>query len=98
MKTVICEKKYHRVIIASTYRRSVAWLLRNLSLDGELCLGDGKNAEFCSISSPSLTVAGNHGKRHTVRAHEPQAVSDWLNPYSLGTISAFGSIANVAYN
>ena len=46
------------------------------------------------ISSPSLAVAGNHGKRHDIRAHKPQAVSDRLNPHSLGTISAFGSIAN----
>ena len=26
------------------------------------------------------------GKRHDVRAHEPEVVSDWLNPLSLGTI------------
>ena len=38
------------------------------------------------ISSPSLAIAGKHGKRHAM----PQAVSDWLNPHSLGTISAFG--------
>ena len=29
-------------------------------------------------------------------AHKPQSVSDWSNLHSLGTISAFGSIANLA--
>ena len=40
--------------------------------------------------------AGKHGKRHAVPTHKPQAVSDWLNPYSLEIILAFGSIANLA--
>ncbi len=62
------------------------WLLRNLSLDGELCLRDDKNGASI-ISSPSIAVAGEHGKRHAMPAHKPQAVSDWLNPHSLGTIS-----------
>ena len=31
-----------------------------------------------------------------MRAHKPQAVSDWLNTDSLGTISAFGYIDNLA--
>ena len=35
------------------------------------------------ISSLSLAVAGEHGKRHAIRAHKLQAVSDWLNPHSL---------------
>ena len=30
--------------------------------------------------------------------YKPQAVSDWLNPHSLGTVSAFGCIENSAYN
>ena len=51
-----------------------------------------KNAAFFFINSPSLAVAGKHG----TCVHKPQAVSDLLNPDSLGTISAFGSIANVA--
>ena len=34
--------------------------------------------------------------RHDIPTHKPQAVSDWLNAHSLGTISAFGSIENVA--
>ena len=52
----------------------------------------------CSIfiSSPSLTVAGKHGNRHAVRVHKPQTVSDWLNPHSLGTMSAFSYIENLA--
>ena len=40
-----------------------------------------------------LAVVGEHEKRHAMPAQKPQAVSDWLNPHSLGTISAFGSIA-----
>ena len=35
-------------------------------------------------------------KRQAMPAHKPQAVSDWLIPHSLGTISAFGKIANLA--
>ena len=35
------------------------------------------------ISSPSLTVAGEHGKRHAMRAHTQEAVSDWLNPHTI---------------
>ena len=42
---------------------------------------------FC-ISSPSLAVVGKHGKRHAMPAHKLRAVSDWLNPDSLGTMSA----------
>ena len=30
----------------------------------------------------SLAIAGKPGKRHAMRAHMPQAVSDWLNPHS----------------
>ena len=44
------------------------------------------------ISSPSLA------KRHASRAHKQEAVSDWLNPHSLGTMSAFGCIENLAFN
>ena len=47
-------------------------------------------------SSPSLAIAGDHGKRHETRAHKQEAVSDWLNPHSLGTMSAFGCIDNLA--
>ena len=68
-------------------------LLRKLSLGGKLCLRDDKNSAFC-ISSPSLAIAGEHGKRHDKRAHKQEAVSDWLNPYSLGTMSASGCIEN----
>ena len=48
------------------------------------------------LSSPSLAVAGEHGKRHAMPAQKPQAVPDWLHRHSLGTISALGSIANLA--
>ena len=47
---------------------------------------------------PSLAVADEPGKRHSrrARAHKAQAVCDWLNPNSLGTMSAFGYIENFA--
>ena len=48
------------------------------------------------ISSPFVAIAGEHGKRHATRAHRPEAVSDWLNPHTLGTMSAFGCIENLA--
>ena len=48
------------------------------------------------ISSPSLAVVGEHEKRHAMAVQKPQAVSDWLNPHSLGTNTTFGSIANLA--
>ena len=48
------------------------------------------------ISSPSLAIAGEHGKRHEARAYKQEAVSDWLNQHSLGTMSAFGCIDNLA--
>ncbi len=34
------------------------------------------------ISLPSLAVAGKPGKRRSMPAYKPQAVSDRLNPYS----------------
>ena len=41
--------------------------------------------------------AGNYdGKRHETRAHKQEAVSDWLNSHSLGTMSAFGCIEKLA--
>ena len=43
-------------------------------------------------------MAGKPGKRHDVRAHKPEAVSDWLNPISLGTMSASAYIENLAKN
>ena len=48
------------------------------------------------LSSPSLAIAGERRKRHALRAHKQEAVSDWLNPHSLGTMSAFGCIENLA--
>ena len=62
------------------------WLLRHLSFNGQMCLRDDKDA---ALSSRSIAVAREHGKRHAMRAHKPHAVSDWLNPNSLWTMSAF---------
>ncbi len=71
------------------------WLLRNLSLDSELFLRDGKNAAFRK-SLPSLIVADEPGKPHALRAHIPEGATDWLNPLSLGTMSASAYIENLA--
>ena len=43
-------------------------------------------------------MAGEHGKRHARRAHQAEAVSEWLNPFSLGTMSASAYIDNLVYN
>ena len=55
--------------------------LRNLTLDGKLCLRDDKKCCFCIIS-PSLAMEGQPEKRHNVRAHQQEAVSDWLSTLS----------------
>ena len=44
------------------------------------------------LSPPSLAVACKQRKRIAIRTHKPQALSDWLNPLSLGTRSAFGQL------
>ena len=54
-----------------------------------------KNRCLC-LTSPSLVMGGEPGKRHDVRAHYPEAVSDWLNPLSLGTMSASAYMENLA--
>ena len=41
-------------------------------------------------------MTDDHRKRHTMRAHKPQAVSDSLNPLSLGTMLASAYIENLA--
>ena len=41
-------------------------------------------------------MADEPGKRHDVRAHYAEVVSDWLNPLSLGTMSASVYIENLA--
>ena len=48
------------------------------------------------ISLPSLAVVVEPGKRHAGCTHKPQVVSDWLNPNSLGIMSAFSYIENLA--
>ena len=47
-------------------------------------------------SLPSLIVADEPGKRHALRAHMPEAATDWVNPLSLGTMSASAYIENLA--
>ena len=41
-------------------------------------------------------VLDEPGKRHARRTHKTQAVSDWLNPNSLGIMSAFAYIRLIA--
>ena len=41
-------------------------------------------------------MADEPGKRHDVRAHKKEDVHDWLNPLSLGTMSASAYIENLA--
>ena len=41
-------------------------------------------------------MAGQPKKRHYVRAQQQEAVSDWLKPLSLGTMSASAYIEDVA--
>ena len=43
-------------------------------------------------------MLGEPVKRHNVHAHNAQDVFDWLNPLSLGTMSASAYIENVAKN
>ena len=50
------------------------------------------------ISLPSLAVVVEPGKRHARCANKPQVDCDWLNPNSLGIMSAFSYIENLAYN
>ena len=92
MKIAHFERSYYCYIHIPTFH--IVWLLRNLSFGGKLCLRDDKNTAF--TSSPSLAIAGEPGKRHATCGHRQEAVSDWLNPHFLGTMSAFGCIENLA--
>ena len=48
------------------------------------------------LPSLSLARAGEPDKRHNVCGKLLEAVSDWLNPFSLGTMSASANIENLA--
>ena len=43
-------------------------------------------------------MAGEPRKHQNVHAHNAEDFFDWLNPFSLGTRSAFAYIENVAEN
>ena len=60
------------------------------------CVSVMKKKCCLCFTSPSLAMAGEPGKRHDVRAHYPEVVSDWLNPLSLWTMSASAYIDNLA--
>ena len=72
----------HRIIVASTCRRSVEfgryvtwlWMANCVSVMTKKCC-------LCIIS-PSLAMEGQPEKRHNVRAQQQEAVSDWLNTFS----------------
>ena len=88
VKITRSERSYYCYIHVPTF--CIVWLLHNLSLGGQLCLVMTK---YCVCIS---SIAGEPGKRHSTRVHKQEAVSDWLNPHSLGTMSAFGCIDNLA--
>ena len=73
----------------------IVWLLRNLSLGGKFCLRDEKNNAFV-LKYTIPCHCRRAWKTSRYGAHKQEAVSDWLNPYSLGTMSAFGCIENLA--
>ena len=86
-----------------------SWLLRNLTLYGKLCFRDEKmlflyNFTITCHGGPRAAgaggrrraPAGEHGKRHVLRAHMPEAAIDWLNPLSFGTMSASAYIEHLA--
>ena len=78
------------------YTFRTVWLLRNLSLDGELFLRDGKNAAFVKVYHFSSLQVSLENVRHALSAHMPDAATDWLNPLSLGTMSASAYIEKLA--
>ena len=84
---------YYCYIHMPTFR--IVWWLCNLSLGGKLCLCDDKKYCVCIYVRHPLPLQANIEKRHTSRAHKQEAVSDWLNPHSLGTIdlTRFNKIA-----
>ena len=90
----------HRIIVASTCRRSVEfgryvtwlWVANCVSVMTKML-------HFICITSLSLAMAGQPEKRHNMRAQQQDSVSDWLNqtrPFSLGTMSASAYIENAA--
>ena len=76
------------------YTFRTVWSLRNLSLDGECFCVLARMRYFKSL--PSLIISGEPGKRHALRVHMPEPATDWLNPLSLGTVSASAYIENLA--
>ena len=75
MKIDIAEWPFYCCIHMPSF--DIIWLLLHLCLDGKLCVCDDKICCFC-IRSPSLDVAGEHKKRHAMRAHiyKPHVVSE----------------------
>ena len=61
-------------------RENRVWSLRNLTLDGKLCLCDDKKCCLCIIS-PSLAMESQPEKRRNVRPQQQEVVSDWLTPF-----------------
>ena len=57
-----------------------------------------RDSKSICASLPFLIVGMEPGKRHALHAHIPEAATDWLNPLSLGTMSASAYIDNLAEN
>ena len=76
---------------------NVPWSLvvTNITLDGKLCLRHDKKCCLC-ITSLSLAMVGEPGKRHNVHAQQQEVLLDWLNQFSLGTMSGSAYIENLA--
>ena len=93
VKIARSERSYYCYIHTPTFR--IVLLLRNFEFWWQIVSVWSQKYCIC-ISSPSLAIAGEHRKRHIMHLHKQEAVSDWLNPHSLGTMSAFGCIDNLA--
>ena len=71
----------HRIIVASTCSRSVEFGRYITSLWMANCVSVMTKKCCLCIISPSLAMEGQPEKRHSVRAQQQEAVSDWLNPF-----------------
>ena len=72
VKIARSERSYYCCIHIRTFH--IVWLLRNLSLDGKLCLRDDKNPAFVKFAIPCHCM--RTWKRHATREHRQEAVSD----------------------
>ena len=86
-KNKICDKDYIFVCKCSSIM---------VMSESEIEKGERFLNLFSTIIQPSLDVVGEPRKRHARCADKTQVVSDWLNPNSLGIMSAFSYIEYLA--